>query len=98
MIPRLGDGNSDILSNRVRISKFSLEIDSPSSGRKLLDVKKMNDIIPYGLEIDSPSRGRKRVLQNTFSVMGVHTRLEIDSPSRGRKPREELLELTGGRV
>ena len=59
MIPRLGDGNT-------RISKFvvddmyihSLENDSPSRGRKLVE-SQFQASADKSLENDSPSRGRK---------------------------------------
>ena len=64
------------------ISPTSLEIDSPSRGRKLI-FRTIIFIIVKSLEIDSPSRGRKpdRTAYNFYV-----TSLEIDSPSRGRKP------------
>ena len=60
---------------------ISLEIDSPSRGRK----RRIKHFFFNGhtsLEIDSPSRGRKRMLHenNVFTI----NRLDIDSPSSGR--------------
>ena len=63
---------------------FSLEIDSPSRGRKLFcspisqGAQHLNR-----LEIDSPSRGRKR--EFLVGILDFTKSLEIDSPSRGRK-------------
>ena len=60
----------------------SLEIDSPSRGRKL--EYNPNEPAYDSLEIDSPSRGRK--LQYSLMEVSLPTSsLEIDSPSRGRK-------------
>ena len=62
--------------------QLSLEIDSPSRGRKHSGLIVV--LIGIGLEIDSPSRGRKRssgILRSHISTWS----LEIDSPSRGRK-------------
>ena len=82
MIPRLGDGNFILTATSSGILESSLEIDSPSRGRK----RKVADTVKNAvgrLEIDSPSRGRKRSSPTLSSL--ADTGLEIDSPSRGRK-------------
>ena len=62
---------------------WSLEIDSPSRGRKLWEYF-IHNTQDECLEIDSPSRGRKpHTAQKFFPLFSQ--RLEIDSPSRGRK-------------
>ena len=58
MIPRLGDGNHGMEGKRLLHQ--SLEIDSPSRGRKLEEELRQEALEMYSsLEIDSPSRGRK---------------------------------------
>ena len=82
MIPRLGDGNTSaslIIPNGLAAS---LEIDSPSRGRKHTKFIRFRNIL-NSLEIDSPSRGRK--LKPTEKMREFIYSLEIDSPSRGRK-------------
>ena len=66
----------------VKVIK-SLEIDSPSRGRKRNII--YNNLVSHflRLEIDSPSRGRKHMVIDKRDIHILS--LEIDSPSRGRK-------------
>ena len=63
----------------------SLEIDSPSRGRKPWCEDKDDPQYAMSLEIDSPSRGRKRTTTTVAGAFKLVKGLEIDSPSRGRK-------------
>ena len=86
MIPRLGDGNQNWIQSPDNDRVKSLEIDSPSRGRKL-NYEAEAYILPHtiSLEIDSPSRGRKLGQDELDLVEIKNNSLEIDSPSRGRK-------------
>ena len=66
----------------IKYISDSLEIDSPSRGRKRSSPT-LSSLADTGLEIDSPSRGRKR--EFLVGILDFTKSLEIDSPSRGRK-------------
>ena len=66
MIPRLGDGNR--MQNVLLVVLFRLEIDSPSRGRKLAEMKAMKEK-ELSLEIDSPSRGRKHQANVMYTLV-----------------------------
>ena len=70
MIPRLGDGNPYNESEMEYANSISsLEIDSPSRGRKrLLKLLTPNVGSYISLEIDSPSRGRKLALKSVAAT------------------------------